>query len=112
METRTALVSAPREIGVETRELNAPDDTEVIVRVAECGLCGSDLKLFSGRHPKLQPPLRLGHEFCGTVGALGRGGGDGGEGEGVSVSPPIGCGECHNCRRGEPHICASMTFVG
>ena len=73
METRTALVSAPGAIGVETRELPAPGEGEVIVRVAECGLCGSDLKLFSGRHPKLQPPLRLGHEFYGTVEAVGRG---------------------------------------
>jgi L-iditol 2-dehydrogenase len=83
----------------------------VVVRVAECGLCGSDLKLFSGGHPKLQPPLRLGHEFYGTVEAVGGAGGVE-AGQRVSVFPPIGCGECHNCRRGEPHICASMTFVG
>jgi L-iditol 2-dehydrogenase len=109
METRTALVSAPGAIGIETRELSAPGEGEVVVRVAECGLCGSDLKLFSGGHPKLQPPLRLGHEFHGTVEA----GGPGVEqGSRVSVFPPIGCGECHNCRRGEPHICAAMTFVG
>jgi len=112
METRTALVSAPGAIGVETRELRAPGQGEVVVRVAECGLCGSDLKLFSGRHPKLQPPLRLGHEFHGTVEAVGGGVEDVQAGERVSVFPPIGCGECHNCRRGEPHICASMTFVG
>ena len=111
METRTALVSAPGAIGVETRELPAPGEGEVIVRVAECGLCGSDLKLFSGRHPKLQPPLRLGHEFYGTVEAVGGCGRCRG-GQRVSVFPPIGCGECHNCLRGEPHICASMTFVG
>jgi 2-desacetyl-2-hydroxyethyl bacteriochlorophyllide A dehydrogenase len=112
METRTALVSAPGAIGVETRELSSPGEGEVVVRVAECGLCGSDLKLFSGGHPKLQPPLRLGHEFHGTVEAVGDGA-DGVEaGQRVSVFPPIGCGECHNCRRGEPHICAQMTFVG
>jgi threonine dehydrogenase-like Zn-dependent dehydrogenase len=112
MDTRTALVSAPGAIGVETRQLSSPGEGEVVVRVAECGLCGSDLKLFSGRHPKLQPPLRLGHEFHGTVEAAGGGAGDVEEGQRVSVFPPIGCGECHNCRRGEPHICASMTFVG
>jgi threonine dehydrogenase-like Zn-dependent dehydrogenase len=112
METRTALVSAPGEIGVETRELPAPGEGEVVVRVAECGLCGSDLKLFSGRHPKLKPPLRLGHEFHGTVEATGRGADHVEAGQRVSVFPPIGCGECHNCRRGEPHVCASMTFVG
>src|SRR3954466_1473133 len=106
METRTALVSAPGAIGVETRGLRAPGQGEVVVRVAECGLCGSDLKLYSGRHPKLQPPLVLGHEFHGTVETGER------AGERVAVSPPVGCGHCHNCRRGEPHVCAEMTFVG
>src|SRR4051794_37269945 len=67
MDTRVALVSAPGWIGLETRELRPPGAGEAIVRVAECGLCGSDLKLYSGGHPKLQPPLRLGHEFHGTV---------------------------------------------
>jgi len=108
MDTRVALVSAPGWIGLETRELRPPGAGEAIVRVAECGLCGSDLKLYSGGHPKLQPPLRLGHEFHGTVEAA-----DGLEpGRRGAVFPPIGCGACRNCRRGEPHICSAMTFVG
>src|SRR3954449_4329475 len=106
METRTALVSAPGEIGVETRELSAPGADEVVVRVAECGLCGSDLKMYSGGHPKLQPPLVLGHEFHGTVETGAH------AGEPVAVFPPGGCGECVNCPRGEPHTCPRMTFVG
>jgi L-iditol 2-dehydrogenase len=100
------MVDSPGRIAVESRELAAPAGDEAIVRVAECGLCGSDLKLYSGRHPKLQPPLVLGHEFHGTVEAGAR------AGERVAVFPPVGCGQCHNCRRGEPHICAQMTFVG
>jgi threonine dehydrogenase-like Zn-dependent dehydrogenase len=106
VKTRIAMVSSPGAVALESRELAAPGDDEALVRVAECGLCGSDLKMNSGRHPKLQPPLVLGHEFHGTVEAGAH------EGERVAVFPPVGCGECHNCRRGEPHICARMTFVG
>jgi threonine dehydrogenase-like Zn-dependent dehydrogenase len=106
VKTRVAMVGSPGSIALESRELAAPGDGEAIVRVAECGLCGSDLKLYSGRHPKLQPPLVLGHEFHGTVEAGAR------AGERVAVFPPVGCGRCHNCRRGEPHTCAEMTFVG
>lgn len=106
MDTRVALVSSPGTIGIETQELREPGADEVVVRVAECGLCGSDLKLYSGRHPKLKPPLILGHEFHGTI----ESGAD--EGRRVAVFPPIGCGHCHNCLRGQPHICSSMTFVG
>src|SRR3954447_11437135 len=72
MDTRVALVSAPGAIGLETRELGPPGAGEAIVRVAECGLCGSDLKLYSGRHPKLQPPLRLRPQFHGTGGGAAR----------------------------------------
>ena len=105
-------MGAPGSVAVETRELGEPGEGEAIVRVAECGLCGSDLKLYSGAHPKLRPPLLLGHEFHGTVEAAG-GGGDGpAAGERVAVFPPIGCGRCHNCRLGQPHICAQMTFIG
>jgi L-iditol 2-dehydrogenase len=106
MKTRVAMVGAPGSIALESRELAGPGDGEALVRVAECGLCGSDLKLYSGRHPKLQPPLVLGHEFHGTVEVGAH------AGERVAVFPPIGCGRCHNCRRGEPHTCAQMTFVG
>jgi L-iditol 2-dehydrogenase len=106
------MVDAPGEMALEAREVREPDEGEAIVRVAECGLCGSDLKLYSGRHPKLRPPLALGHEFQGTVEAGGHGDGAPQPGERVAVFPPIGCGHCHNCRRGEPHVCASMTFIG
>jgi threonine dehydrogenase-like Zn-dependent dehydrogenase len=112
MNTRVAMVRTAGEVGLETLELSDPGEGEALVRVAECGLCGSDLKLYSGRHPKLRPPLSLGHEFHGTVEAAGPGG-DGAEpGERVAVFPPIGCGHCHNSRRGEPHVCSSMTFIG
>ena len=109
MDTRVALVSSPGSIHIESQRLREPGEDEVVVRVAECGLCGSDLKLYSGRHPKLQPPLVLGHEFHGTI-EVGAAGVE--EGERVAVFPPIGCGRCHNCRLGQPHICSSMTFVG
>jgi threonine dehydrogenase-like Zn-dependent dehydrogenase len=112
MQTRVARVGAPGELAVETRDVGEPGAGEAIVRVAECGLCGSDLKLYSGRHPKLRPPLALGHEFHGTVEAAGPGDGSLRPGERVAIFPPIGCGRCHNCRRGEPHVCASMTFIG
>ena len=109
MNGRVAVVTSPGAIAVEEREIHAPAEDQVLVRVAECGLCGSDLKLYSGRHPTLQPPLLLGHEFHGTIEEAG---GAFEPGARVAVFPPTGCGRCHNCRRGEPHVCVSMSFVG
>src|SRR3954454_11103464 len=111
MQTRVAKVGAPGAVALETRELDEPDAGEAIVRVTECGLCGSDLKLYSGAHPKLRPPLLLGHEFHGTVETAGPAGEAPDPGARVAVFPPVGCGHCHNCRLGQPHICARMTFI-
>jgi threonine dehydrogenase-like Zn-dependent dehydrogenase len=110
--SRVAVVRTAGEIVLEARATPEPGEGEALVRVAECGLCGSDTKLYSGRHPTLRPPLRLGHEFHGVVEAHGPGGGGVEPGTRVAVFPPVGCGRCHNCRRGEPHVCVSMAFVG
>jgi threonine dehydrogenase-like Zn-dependent dehydrogenase len=108
---RVAAVTAPGTLAVDTRAVE-PKAGEVLVRVRECGICGSDIKLFSGTHPTIQPPLLPGHEFHGTVEAVGPGT-DGPEpGTDVVIFPPIGCGRCRPCERGRPHLCAQMSFVG
>ena len=45
----------------------APGPGEVLLRVAACGVCGSELETFKARSPRRPPPLIMGHEFCGTV---------------------------------------------
>ena len=99
--SRVAVVTAPGTLALETRDVE-PRAGEVLVRVRECGLCGSDVKLFSGTHPTVKPPLLPGHEFHGTIE----------DGRHVAVFPPIGCGRCRPCTRGRPHTCAQMSFVG
>src|SRR5689334_5743828 len=106
-----AAVTAPGTLAVETREVT-PRAGEVLVRVRECGICGSDIKLFSGTHPTIQPPLLPGHEFHGTVEAVGPGTGGPEPGTAVAIFPPIGCGHCRPCKRGRPHLCAELSFVG
>ena len=108
---RVAVVTAPGTLALATREVE-PGDGQVLVRVRECGLCGSDVKLFSGTHPAVKPPLVPGHEFHGTVEAVGPGVAGRTPGDRVSIFPPIGCGRCRPCRRGRPHLCARMSFVG
>lgn len=108
---RVAVVSAPRSLRVEERAIRGPAANEVLVRVRECGICGSDITLWSGKHPTVKPPMVLGHEFYGTVEAAGAGA-EAAPGSVVAVFPPVGCGTCHNCRAGYPHICSTMTFIG
>jgi threonine dehydrogenase-like Zn-dependent dehydrogenase len=111
MRTRVALVSEPERLEVEERSLAEPGPGEALIRVRECGICGSDLKMYAGTHPILRPPLVPGHEFYGTVEAVGEGAAVE-LGALVSIFPTVGCGHCFNCRRGFPHLCPDMELIG
>lgn len=85
---------------------------EALVRVEACGLCGSDLGIMAGVHPRAQVPLTLGHEFCGTVvDQLGSGSALR-MGDRVTAWPLVSCGKCWVCRHGQPHVCRSLRLYG
>ena len=46
-----------------------PEESEVLMRVEACGICGSELECFKERSPRRTPPLIMGHEFCGAIAA-------------------------------------------
>lgn len=111
----------PRDLRLVDLVDSALQPGEVRVRVAYCGICGSDLHEYvdgphaipidcahpiSGR----RAPLTLGHEFCGTVvesAAL-----DIRVGARVAIEPEYRCGTCDYCRQGQYNRCISMGFVG
>lgn len=109
---RYAMLEAPRRFTVGRGPVRAPGDGEVVVRVRECGVCGSDLKMWDGTHAFLRPPLLLGHEIYGTVQQLAGTANGLALGTPVVVFPPVGCGDCYHCRAGRPQLCADMRFVG
>lgn len=81
------------------------------LKIQFCGLCGSDLGIYSGKHPRAKPPLVLGHEFVGVVEEPGPSGRFA-KGDRVVAYPLISCGECYPCRNGSPHVCAQLRLVG
>ena len=100
------------ELVVTERPDPAPGPGEVLVRVAACGLCGSELETFKARSPRRTPPLVMGHEFCGTIEALGPSV-DGVEvGARVVSHSLVPCGQCVRCRRGDTHLCAHRQIFG
>jgi (R,R)-butanediol dehydrogenase/meso-butanediol dehydrogenase/diacetyl reductase len=80
-----------------------------VVDVARTGLCGTDLHICSGHHPRAVPGLVLGHELSGT---LATGAGDLPAGTKVVVNPLLSCGHCVTCRAGRPHTCANLRLLG
>lgn len=85
---------------------------EVLLKVASCGICGSELEGFRKRSPRRVPPLIMGHEFCGVVQALGEGVTNVAIGQKVVSNSLVPCGSCVRCRRGDTHLCAQRQIFG
>jgi (R,R)-butanediol dehydrogenase / meso-butanediol dehydrogenase / diacetyl reductase len=106
----------------EVPQPTEPGPGEVVVRVATCGICGTDLHEYVAGpivtpvepHPLTgaQNPQILGHEFAGDVVSVGAGVTSVGEGDPVAIMPLAYCGHCAYCRRGLQHLCATMACVG
>jgi (R,R)-butanediol dehydrogenase/meso-butanediol dehydrogenase/diacetyl reductase len=114
---------AARDLRIEeVAEPPPPGASEVLVRVASCGICGTDLHEFVAGpivtrvepHPLTgaQNPQILGHEFAGDVVAVGPDVTRVAEGDRVAIMPLAYCGHCAYCRRGLQHLCATMGCVG
>ncbi|MCR4399162.1 MAG: alcohol dehydrogenase catalytic domain-containing protein, partial [Firmicutes bacterium] len=89
-----------------------PGPGEVKVRVAFCGVCGTDLRIAAGRY-HMKPPVVLGHEVSGWVEAVGPGVTGVVPGDPVCCETIVGqCGVCPRCREGRPQLCPSHLGMG
>lgn len=111
MTGRVAVLTSPQQFELRRSEPPAPADGQVLVRVQECGICGSDLKMWAGTHAFMRPPIVMGHEVVGVVAASG-GGAQLAPGTPVALVPPVGCGRCFHCASGREQLCESMEFFG
>ncbi len=81
---------------------------QVLIEVNSCGICGTDLKIISGRHPANDNTI-LGHEFSGIIREIGDDVQDLMIDDKVVVDPNEKCGYCYNCRKGLPNLCEYMA---
>jgi L-iditol 2-dehydrogenase len=109
---RFAMLVAPSEFALDRRPTGDPACGQARVRIRDCGVCGSDLKMWAGTHAFLRPPLLLGHEIYGQVEAIGEPAERLDIGADVVVFPAVGCGSCFHCAGGHPQLCADMQFHG
>lgn len=88
-----------------------PGSREVVVEVAACGLCGTDLHILQGEFaPKL--PIVPGHEFAGEVVGVGTRVTELAVGDRVAVDPSLYCHECRYCRTGHNNLCERWAAIG
>jgi L-iditol 2-dehydrogenase len=100
-------------VGVRDVPVRQPEADEVLIRVKYCGICGTDLHIEADEFPNT-PPVVMGHEYCGTIVAVGEGVRDRWSvGDRVVGELHTGaCGVCSLCRAGKPHICDHKLALG
>src|SRR5881398_2582214 len=115
--TMLAVVKPARRAGAEIRDVKVPSPgpNDVLVKVKVASICGTDLHIYnwdSWAQKRIHPPLIPGHEFCGTVVAVGDEVSAVKEGDFVSAEMHVACGKCLQCRTGEAHICQFVKIIG
>lgn len=111
---RAAIFHGPNQpLRIEDYPTPAIKPHEVLVKVAACGVCHTDLHYIDHGVPTFKkPPLILGHEASGTVAQVGNDVKNFKEGERVLLPAVLTCGTCEFCRTGRENICQTMTMFG
>ena len=110
---RQAIMTSPGVI--EHREVPEPGDlkpNEILLRICRIGVCGSDIHVYHGKHPFTPYPVVQGHEYSGTVEAVGSDVTAVKPGSKATARPQIVCGKCNPCRRGDYHVCQNLKVQG
>ena len=112
---RAAVIEGIGQVTVTDVPEPAPGPRDVLVEVAACGICGTDLHILDGEFaPSL--PIVPGHEFSGTVVALGAEAREANPalsaGTRVAVDPSLYCHECRYCRLGRNNLCERWSAIG
>lgn len=111
---RSAVLAEVGRFEIEDRERPEPAADEVLVRVRDVGICGSDVHYYE--HGRIgdyvvEDPIVLGHESAGEIVEVGEAVAGLGVGDRVTLEPGVPCRRCPHCKRGEYHLCESVTFM-
>jgi len=105
------MLVGPGRMEPEEAPIPQPGRDDVLLKVKAVGVCGSDLKQFTGHlMPDTDYPLLLGHEFTGQIVACGGDVKGYAVGDFVACAPDRPCGTCEWCRKGEANVCPNVRF--
>jgi L-iditol 2-dehydrogenase len=109
---KALLLSQYKQLRIADLPEPKPGAGEVLIRVAACGICGSDVHGYDGSSGRRIPPIVMGHEAAGTIAALGAGVKEFSVGDRVTIDSTVFCGACAYCRRGEINLCDNRQVLG
>lgn len=110
-----SVLSGPKQIDLEHREVPVPERGQVLVRVTAVGVCGSDTHFYETGHVGdivVEGPIVLGHETAGEIVAVGAGVSESRLGQRVAIDPQTPCRRCRDCKEGRSHLCPDMKMYG
>jgi L-iditol 2-dehydrogenase len=110
---RAVVFHGPNDLRDEQLPVPRPGAGEVVLRVDAALTCGTDVKVRRRGHPVMIPhvPTVFGHEFAGTVAAVGAGVTRVREGDRLAAANSAPCGACRPCGAGRPNLCEDLLFV-
>lgn len=110
---RAIVFHGPGDLRDEEVPWPRPEPGEIVLRIDAALTCGTDVKTLRRGHPVMIPrvPTVFGHEFAGTVTAVGRGVTAVREGDRAVAANSAPCGECRLCLGGRPNLCEDLLFV-
>jgi L-iditol 2-dehydrogenase len=109
---KVAILTRPYNIEIIDVEKPAIGNNDVLIKVIETGICGSDLHTYEGIHPFRKPPVILGHEVAGDVVEIGKEVKNIDMGTRVAIEPQKACGVCSYCKQGRYNICPERLLPG
>lgn len=111
---KAAVFYGKHDIRVESIPVPEVRKDEVLVKVAYCGVCGTDVHIYEGDKGcvEVHPPIVLGHEFAGEIVAVGENVRNRKVGDRVDVDPNVLCEACPACLAAKGHFCEHMTGIG
>ncbi|MEM3658321.1 MAG: alcohol dehydrogenase catalytic domain-containing protein [Candidatus Hadarchaeum sp.] len=107
-----AIIEAPGHIVIREVNMPKPNSGEALIRVKAVGICGTDLDIFRGTHPRVSYPRIIGHEIAGEIISVNAPGSALLPGTRVVVEPYIPCGKCYPCTQGFTNCCENLQTVG
>lgn len=109
---KALVLTAYNRLEVLDRPVPVAAPGEVLVKVAACGICGSDVHGYDGSSGRRIPPIVMGHEAAGTVASIGSGVQLFKPGDRVTFDSTVYCGACRYCSRGQVNLCDRREVVG
>lgn len=106
---KSIVYNSAQDVSFEQKSIPEIAAGEVLIKVAYVGICGSDMNIYQGAHPRAKAPLVMGHEFSGTVV---KGHPTLPPGTPVTVYPLLSCGHCEPCLSGYAHVCNTLRLIG